>query len=70
MAATEAMLDCCELENVEGVVCAADIRPTTCVVECAELWEPLVEDSEEHLQDYQQLTAECVSLCLLSLSLS
>ena len=59
MAATEAMLDCCELEGAEGVVCAANIPPTTCVVECAEIWEPLVEDCEEHLQDFQQFTAEC-----------
>ena len=63
MAATEAMLDCCELEGLEGVVCDAAVPPTTCVVECAELWEPLVEDCEEHLQDFQQLTVECVSLC-------
>ena len=70
MAATEAMLDCCELERVEGVVCAADIQPTTCVVECAELWEPLVEDCEEHLQDFQQLTAECARFSALSLALS
>eukprot|EP01051_Picozoa_sp_SAG22_P007644 SAG22_NODE_546_length_9261_cov_18.423925_1_plen_444_part_10 len=64
MAATEAMLDCCELENVEGVVCAADIHvpPTTCVVECAEIWEPLVEDCEQHLQDFQQLTSECAEV--------
>eukprot|EP01051_Picozoa_sp_SAG22_P001958 SAG22_NODE_83_length_21704_cov_58.556584_1_plen_326_part_10 len=62
MAATEAMLDCCELENVEGVVCAADVPPTTCVVECAEIWEPLVEDCEQHLQDFQQLTAECAEV--------
>ena len=62
MAATEAMLDCCELEGLEGVICDAAAPPTTCVVECAELWEPLVEDCEEHLQDFQQLTVECVSL--------
>eukprot|EP01052_Picozoa_sp_SAG31_P001359 SAG31_NODE_46_length_30980_cov_226.095107_19_plen_430_part_00 len=62
MAATEAMLDCCELEGVEGVVCAAGVPPTTCVVECAEIWEPLVEDCEQHLQDFQQLTAECAEV--------
>ena len=62
MASTEAMLDCCELEGVEGVVCAADVPPTTCVVECAEIWEPLVEDCEQHLQDFQRLTAECAEV--------
>eukprot|EP01052_Picozoa_sp_SAG31_P009685 SAG31_NODE_514_length_14714_cov_78.431269_5_plen_428_part_00 len=62
MAATEAMLDCCELEGVEGVICAADVPPTTCVVECAEIWEPLVEDCEQHLQDFQQLTTECAEV--------
>ena len=62
MAATEAMLDCCELEGVEGAVCAADMPPTTCVVQCAEIWEPLVEDCEQHLQDFQQLTAECAEV--------
>ena len=62
MAATEAVLDCCELEHLEGTVCAEDIQPTTCVVECAELWEPLVEDCEQHLQDFQQLTAECAKV--------
>ena len=60
MAATEAMLDCCELEGLEGVVCAADTQPTTCLVECAELWEPLMENCDEHLQNYQYFTAECV----------
>ena len=53
MAATKAMLDCCELEGVEGVVCAANVSPTTCVVQCAEIWEPLVEDCEQHLQDFR-----------------
>ena len=60
MAAAEAMLDCCELEHTEGVVCSAATPPATCVVECAELWEPLVEECGPHLQDFQQLTAECV----------
>ena len=53
MAATKAMLDCCELEGVKGVVCAANVPPTTCVVQCADIWEPLVEDCEKHLQDFQ-----------------
>ena len=62
MAATEAQLDCCELENADGVVCSADVPPTQCVVACAELWEPLVEDCEQHLADFQELTSECAAV--------
>jgi hypothetical protein len=64
MAATEAQLDCCELENADGVVCSADVPPTQCVVACAEIWEPLAEDCEQHLADFQELTSECAAVAV------
>ena len=62
MAATEAVLDCCESlppDSPEAADCGEDHPPGTCSVGCAERWQPLKEGCERHLADFTALSAMC-----------
>eukprot|EP01051_Picozoa_sp_SAG22_P002430 SAG22_NODE_107_length_19899_cov_24.034141_7_plen_1894_part_00 len=44
---------------VSTTACNTESPPTTCTLGCAELWLPMFEDCEDHMTDFQQLTAAC-----------
>lgn len=71
MEKVEVILDCCELQAAgagdgssessadSSSSCGTDQPPSTCSVECAERWNPLVEDCGAYLAEYQVLSESC-----------
>eukprot|EP01052_Picozoa_sp_SAG31_P028133 SAG31_NODE_2689_length_5243_cov_3.364697_2_plen_736_part_00 len=62
LASTEAILDCCDMVPSSRPACSRASPPQTCVLGCAERWLPLLEDCEQFLSEFSQLSEACETI--------